>query len=274
MQVDNRPIAFLDSGVGGLPYLAMAKKKLPNDSFVYLADRAGFPYGPKSAEIIIENVQNIVEKLIQKTRPKALVIACNTATQLTLDILKNKYKDMPIIGTIPAVKPAAKLSKAKCIAVVATQSTVSAPFFDELVKNSASSCTVLRRGDPDLVDFIEMRYLGSSKKERLAAVKPAVDAFLSEGADVIVLACTHFLHVYDEFAEMAGSKAVIVDSREGVTNRLVELLASASRTAEKSIANLNDKKQPDRMYLTGPAPFEAVYKGFAMAFNLQPEGSL
>ncbi|GAB1432731.1 glutamate racemase [Spirochaetota bacterium] len=274
MNANDRPIAFLDSGVGGLPYLAMARDKLPNDSFVYLADRAGFPYGPKPASVIIDNVRSIVDRLMKKTEPKALVIACNTASQLTLEILKAEYPGFPIVGTIPAVKPAAELSKAGVIGVVATQSTVTAPFFDELVKSKAGSCKVLRRGDPVLVDFIEKRFLASSKEERLAAVKPAVDSFLSDGADVIVLACTHFLHVYKEFVEMAGSKALIVDSREGVSKRLVELLAASYNSPAEKHLTAQKEKLPDRMFLTGPAPFEPIYQGFAKAFNLQAAGSI
>ncbi len=139
------------------------------------------------------------------------------------------------------------------------------------------------RGDGELVRFVERRYLAAGPEERLAAVRPSVEALLSEGVDAIVLGCTHFLHLYDEFARAAGPGVAIVDSREGVAARLADILAPGARGSGATGAGPDPSadpgaescaREPDEMYLTGLGGFGDVYEGFARAFALTPAGTL
>jgi len=223
---DTRPVAFFDSGVGGLPYLEVAKRLMPGERYVYLCDSAGFPYGQKDRQAVRDLVLSAVGMLVKKTTPKALVVACNTATQIALAELRAAHPELPIVGTVPAVKPAALSSRSRVIGVVATARAVADPYLSDLAARFAPDCTVIRRGEPELVDFVEKRYMDSNRAQRLDAIRPAVLALAQANADAIVLACTHFLFLANEFAELAGPGIRIVDSRDGVASQLRRVLAA------------------------------------------------
>jgi glutamate racemase len=298
-----QPIAFFDSGVGGLPYLEVAKRLLPAERFIYLADRAGFPYGSKSADEVIALAARAVGALIARYEPKAVVVACNTASALALAELRKRYQPTPIVGTVPAVKPAALSSRAKRIGVVATARMAGDAYLSDLIERWAPDCQVLRRGDQALVDFVEHRLFSATRDERLAAVRPSVDAMLEAGVDAIVLGCTHFLYLAAEFAELAGPAVRIVDSRDGVAAQLRRVVnagtpgagspptaasaanarkpaataASAAPAGKPAVAAAHHQErehEPDIMLLSGAEPFDAKYSSFAARFGLRPEGSL
>lgn len=266
MQTDSRPIAFFDSGVGGLPYLEAARRLLPHERFVYLADRAGFPYGSKSAATVIELATRSIAALAGREDPKAIVVACNTATELAIDEIRRANPGLAVIGTVPAIKPAAAISKTRRIGVVATAAAAAATYLSDLARASAPDCVLVKRGDPELVNFVEHRFIDSTHDERLAAVTPAVEEMRQAGVDVIVLGCTHFLHVADAFIEAAGPGIAIIDSRQGVAARLHALVRPTAVMAQE--------RQPDAMYLTGPDEFGPVYGGFASRFGLRQAGTL
>ena len=269
MQHDSRPVAFFDSGVGGLPYLAAARALLPAERYVYLADRAGFPYGTKSRESVVAIAVAAIAALARHARPKAIVVACNTATELAIDAIREANPLIPVIGTVPAIKPAAALSKARRIGVVATPGAAAARYLTDLAAEWASGCEVIKRGDGALVDFVERRYIGSTHEERLAAVMPSVGVMLDAGVDAIVLGCTHFLHLAAEFSEAAGPGVAIVDSREGIANRLKDVLER-----DGTSAGVGPGARNDEMFLTGAGSFGPVYGGFAELFDLRQGGCL
>ncbi len=263
-----RPVAFFDSGVGGLPYLEVAKRLMPSERFVYLTDRAGFPYGAKSRDRVRELALRGAAALVERFDPKAIVVACNTATVIALQDIRAAFPGTPVVGTVPAVKPAAAASIARVIGVLSTDRASDDPYLLDLIARWAPDCRVIRRGEQALVDFVENRLFEAGPAERLAAVRPAVDALKAEGADAIVLGCTHFLFLAPEFAEAAGSGVRIVDSRDGVASQLRRVLSSG--------AGLNAARppEPDAMYLSGEGPFGAKYEGFAARFGLRPAGIL
>jgi len=274
MHVDQRPVAFFDSGVGGLPYLAAARCRMPAERFVYIADRAGFPYGTKSRERVVEFALSAIAAMVAETDPKALVVACNTATELAIDEIRAANPGIPVVGTVPAIKPAAALSKSRRIGVVATPAAAAAGYLADLAREWAADCVVVKRGDGALVDFVEQSFIGSTKADRLAAVMPSVSAMLEQGVDAIVLGCTHFLHLADEFSEAAGPGVAIVDSRDGIAARL-ETVIGANRAQRGSGASSGtDSYRDDRMYLTGHGDFGAVHSGFASLFRLSCAGIL
>jgi len=266
MPSDDRPVAIFDSGVGGLPYLAAARQRMPEEWFVYLADRSGFPYGTKSPSEVIELATTAVSLLIKKTNPKAVLVACNTATELAIDQIRKANTHIPVIGTVPAIKLAAALTKKYRIGIVATPAAARAEYLDNLTSAFASGCAVRKIGDGALVDFVETRFLVSTREERLEAVRPSVNAMLEAGVDAIVLGCTHFVHLLAEFRELAGSGVSIVDSREGVVKRLDTVLKNSRHTGSP-VAE-------DCLYLTGDGEPGTVHAGFASLFALRFAGTL
>jgi glutamate racemase len=267
----------MDSGIGGLPYLARARELLPDESFLYLADTEGFPYGGKDAATISGIVLDRVERLVRWYAPKALVIACNTASQLALEAIRRRYPALPVIGTVPALKPAAQTSRKRRIGVLATESTVHAPYLDRLVRRYAQDCFVLRIGAPDLVRFVEKEFLHSDPAGRSRAVAPRVEAFMEAGVDRIVLACTHFLHLSADIGGLAREidpGASTVDSCEGVSRRLVHVLRERrlTRSPEKTPSRMSAGQSV--LKLSGRTGEAAIYREWALKYGLSGPGIL
>src|ERR1700761_8890995 len=146
-----RPLLVFDSGVGGLSVLAAIRRQLPQAPLVYVADSAGYPYGTKSAAEIEARVPALLGRLAERFDPELIVIACNTASTIALDAVRAAL-DLPIVAPVPAIKPAAALSKTRVIGVLGTEATVRQPYVDRLAAEFAADCTVLRHGSSELVD--------------------------------------------------------------------------------------------------------------------------
>jgi glutamate racemase len=219
----NAPILFFDSGVGGLSVLGPTLKLLPNAPIVYAADSAGFPYGSRSEEEIASRVPALLGRLVERFRPRLAVIACNTASTVALDHVRSAL-DLPVVGTVPAIKPAAELSKTRVIGVLGTEATVRQPYVDDLAAKFASDCTIVRHGSPELVDLAEAKLAGEdvSVEQVHAAARPMFDAPDGERIDTIVLACTHFPLLQDELGA-AFPHIEWVDGGPGIARRIAYL---------------------------------------------------
>lgn len=226
--------AFIDSGTGGIPYLTHLLEKNPSANCVYVGDTANFPYGEKSHEEIVKCVLALADKIIKKFNPSVFIVACNTMSVNTLDVLREAFPETQFVGTVPAIKVAGDISKKKCIGLLATNSTVNHPYNQDLKNHFASDCKLVLRGDPDLISFIEHKSFNSNDNEIEAAATPAVNYFREQGCDVIILGCTHFLNIADHIQNVAGSEIKVVDSREGVVNRAISLCKPCGNN-EKSV---------------------------------------
>ena len=213
--------AFLDSGTGGIPYMLSLHEKLPSAFCVYLGDTEHFPYGEKSFAEVTECASKAIQKIIDLWNPKAIVIACNTISVTALDSLRQKFQSIPIIGTVPAIKLAASVTKNKRIGLLATTAAVNHPYCKKLAEEFASDCQVFNRADPKLIDFIEKKYFNATESERLEAVKEAADFFRKNDCDTVILGCTHFTHIAEEMRKACGSGISVVDSRDGVANQAI-----------------------------------------------------
>jgi glutamate racemase len=263
-------VAFLDSGVGGLPYLAHARKVLPGRRFVYVADREKFPYGEKDPETIVAATVSLAERLIQRERPRLVVVACNTMSVVALPHLRARF-DVPFVGVVPAVKPAASLSRRKRVGVLATRQTVEGEYLRNLIARHASGCEVVSLSSSALVEFVEKGLHDASPRERECRVREEVDRFLSERIDALVLGCTHFLHLETEFRNLLDAEGIaLVDSREGVSRQALRLLEEgpSGQAPGPSTDPL------DILYVTGQLPLENRYDWFARQFGLQLRGGL
>ena len=226
--MDMRHILFFDSGVGGLSIVDPARAALPDAPFVYAADSAGFPYGTKSEAEIAARVPVLLGRLAERYRPRLIVIACNTASTIALPVVRGAL-DLPVVGTVPAIKPAALLSVTRTIGVLGTEATVRQAYVDDLAARFAGDCTVLRYGSAALVEMAEAKLHGRAvAPERYAAV---LDGLFSQAGgeriDVIVNACTHFPLVEVELAKAAPGVR-FVDGGPGIARRIVHLMQGES----------------------------------------------
>lgn len=259
---NSAPIAFIDSGVGGLPYLQWVKEKLPLENFVYFADRKNFPYGEKSREEIVSIVLNAVESLRKDKSPKMLVIACNTASVTSLDAVRDRV-DIPVIGVVPAVKPAAEMSLNKRIGVLATERTVKGEYLQGLIDMYAARCHVEKVAGSGIVRFVENDYFTSDENGKEEIVQRAVEQFSGENVDTVVLGCTHFIFLSEILKKQFGPSINVIDSREGVGNQIVKVLGSRNI--------LSAEKQEDLFYCSA-APEGNSYREFAALFGLEYRG--
>ena len=219
----NAPILFFDSGVGGLSVLEPARKLLPNAPIVYAADSAGFPYGKKSDAELASRIPALLGRLVERFHPRLAVIACNTASTIALDHVRSAL-DLPVVGTVPAIKPAAELSKNRVIGVLGTQATVRQPYVDDLAAKFAADCRLVRHGSPELVDLAEAKLAGEevSIEAVRAATQPMFDAPSGDRIDTVVLACTHFPLLQDEL-RAAFPDVTYVDGGSGIARRIAHL---------------------------------------------------
>src|SRR5881392_3093615 len=155
------PLLFFDSGVGGLSVLEPTLKLLPNAPIVYAADSAGFPYGKRTEAEIASRVPALLGRLVERYHPRLAVIACNTASTIALEHVRSAL-DLPVVGTVPAIKPAAEMSKSRIIGVLGTEATVRQPYVDDLAAAFAADCTIIRHGSPELVELAEAKLAGQN----------------------------------------------------------------------------------------------------------------
>ena len=211
--MDNRPICFFDSGIGGATILREVVKLLPNEGYIYYADSINNPYGEKSKEELFGIVDNVVKNLLEYN-PKIIVCACNTATAMVLTDIRAKYPDIVFIGTEPAVKVVFDNYKDKKSIVLTTKGTGESEKFLELFhKYETDNCTLVPA--PELANLIENNkdtsfYLSNLLKEYV-------------GTEVVVLGCTHFPLVEDEIKNVLGD-ALFVDGSIGIANRINSLI--------------------------------------------------
>lgn len=219
----DRPIAFYDSGIGGLPYLSWIRKRLPRESFIYVGDNEHFPYGEKSPEELREIAVSVVGRLILRFEPKLIVVACNTASVVALSELRARYS-VAFVGVVPAVKPAAERSRDGKIALLATTRTVGDAYSERLIREYASDCTVVRIAGERLVSFIEKEYLDAGPEAVKQAMESTVAPLRAEKVDSLILGCTHFTFLDRELKAQLGNAVDIIDSREGVGRQVMRLL--------------------------------------------------
>jgi len=217
------PILFFDSGVGGLSVLGPTRALLPNAPIIYAADSAGFPYGSRTEAEIASRVPALLGRLVERFHPRLAVIACNTASTIALDHVRSAL-DLPVVGTVPAIKPAAEQSKSRVIGVLGTEATVRQPYVDDLAAKFASDCTIVRHGSPELVQLAEAKLAGEEIAiEAIRAVaQPMFDAPAGDRIDTIVLACTHFPLLGEEL-RAAFPGLAFVDGGRGIARRIAFL---------------------------------------------------
>lgn len=210
------PIGIFDSGVGGLSVLSEVRRELPAEALWYVADSAHAPYGDKPASFIEERALAIAAFLAGRGA-KALVVACNTATGVAVDALRRRH-DLPIIGIEPAIKPAVAQTRSGVVGVLATSQTLASRKFQTLVEAWRGHTQVLLQPCPGLAEQIEQGAVAADSTRALVArfVTPLVE----QGADTLVLGCTHYPFVAGMIGEIAGPGVQVLDPARAVAREV------------------------------------------------------
>lgn len=233
-------ILIFDSGVGGLTVYAEIKRARPDARLIYAADDAAFPYGALSEAQLCDRVVEVMDRLIARTAPDIAVIACNTASTIVLPALRQRFA-MPFVGTVPAVKPAAVLSRSRVIAVLATPGTVKRDYTRDLIESYAGGCEVVLVGATQLASLAEARLRGESVADAAVAAEIApcfVERERSDGSiartDVIALSCTHYPFLRDRFEALAPWPVTFIDPAPAIARRVTQLIGAANVDAVDS----------------------------------------
>lgn len=232
-ETTERPVGFLDSGIGGLPYLARTRELLPEERFVYYADRGNFPYGERTVGEVKRIVRAAANELVAREQPKLVCVACNTASVVSLDVLRSAFR-IPFVGVVPAIKPAGAISGGGRIGVLATARTVDDPYVSNLISEFAAGSRVELVAAGELVAAIENDLAGLGRERIRALLARPVQELVRAEVDVVVLGCTHFVHIRDELSELLGGTIHVVDSVEGVARQVVRVCERAGRSSAKS----------------------------------------
>lgn len=237
------PILLFDSGVGGLSVLGELRKILPDASVIYASDQAGLPYGTKTEVQIATRVAGLLGRMSERYRPRLVCIACNTASTIALGMVR-EVLEVPIVGTVPAIKPASAMTRSGVIGLLGTAATVRQAYVDNLEREFASGKTLLRHAAPQLVEVAEAKLRGEPVDR--AAIASAVaglrDQAQGEAIDTVVLACTHFPLLREELSKEFGPHVRLIDGAEGIARRIADL------TKGQQFA----RTSPDLAVTTGP----------------------
>ena len=217
------PILLIDSGVGGLSVLAEIRKLLPEAPVIYCADRAALPYGDKTEAEIAARVCGLLGRLSERYHPRLICIACNTASTIALGMVR-EVLEIPIVGTVPAIKPAAAITRTGTIGLLGTRATIRQVYVDNLEAEFASDKRLIRHAAPELVEAAEAKLRGQAPDpsvfSRAAAGLREQDG--GEKIDTVVLACTHFPLVEGELRAAMGDVA-FVHGAQGIARRIADL---------------------------------------------------
>ena len=246
------PVGVFDSGVGGVSVLLEIQQVLPAEDLIYVADSAHAPYGDKPVEDIQDRAFHIVDALL-KQPVKAIVVACNTATGVAVEALRARWS-LPFVAIEPAVKPAAAATRTGIVGVLATRQTIASPRFARLADTWANGARILPQPCPGLVEQIERGELTTPKTRELVAsfVLPLVE----QGADTLVLGCTHYPFVEPVIASIAGPGVTIINPAAAVARELrrrlseAALLAPATRAGTTSFRTSGSPEQLATMLAT------------------------
>jgi glutamate racemase len=215
------PIGLFDSGVGGLSIVREVRRLLPQEDLWFVGDQGHVPYGPRSLDEVRAFSRSITQFLLSQGAC-LVVVACNTASAAALQSLRHEFPGIPFVGMEPAVKPAAETSSSGVVGVLATPATFQGALFASVVERFATGVRVLQQTVPGLVERIEAGDLDGDETRRL--LEGAVRPLLAQGADTIVLACTHYPFVIPLLRSIVGDAVQVIDPSPAIARQVKRVL--------------------------------------------------
>ncbi len=217
-------VLVFDSGIGGLSVASCIHRCIPAARLTHLADNAAFPYGNQPEDRVVERTVGLILEQLDAHPFDVIVVACNTASTVALPALRAAVK-VPVVGVVPAVKPAAEVSRNRRIGLLATPATVRRPYLDRLIDDFAGDCLIERIGHPELVTWIEDWARGQPLPE--PALSVALQPFRDAGVDTVVLGCTHYPLIGSVLQRLLPDIPFWVDSGDAIARRTGFLLEQA-----------------------------------------------
>ena len=264
------PLGVFDSGLGGLSVLREIRAMLPGEDVLYYADNAYCPYGVRDRREIRERTV-LISQLLLDRGAKAIVVACNTASAMAIDHLREVFPGIAFIGLEPAVKPAALLTRTRKVGVLATPRTVAGERLRWLIETHANGVEVRTVAATGLVELVEAGVLSGA--DVVAALGPLLDPMLEAGVDVVVLGCTHYPFLRAEIEAYVGSDVAVIDSGVAIARRTLAVLRQLDLDRHDEAPGWLRLMTSDdaatvgpiaRMLLTTDAPMESVPAGVAV----------
>lgn len=219
---NTQPIAVFDSGLGGVSVLKQLVHKLPHENFLYFGDSKNAPYGEKTSEQVRQLAEENIDNLINRGA-KAVVIACNTATSVAANTLRQKHPEIPIIGMEPALKPAVESQPRPTVLIMATPLTIREQKFQQLADHYQGIADLIFVPCPGLAEAIETNPDDNTNIQTL--LKNLIGAYQNK-ADAVVLGCTHYIHIKAQIAHLLGPETAIFDGIDGTVRELTRRLTS------------------------------------------------
>ena len=251
MDIQNCPIGVLDSGLGGISVLRELVRLMPEEDYIYFGDSKNAPYGTKSADEVLSLTRNTVSFLLGQGA-KAIVVACNTATSVAIQALRQEYPSIPIIGIEPALKPAVEAKAHSTVLVMATPMTLKKEKFSDLMHRYESDARIIKVPCPGLVELIEGGILEGPQME--AYLKKVFAGFGKEHMDAVVLGCTHFPLVKEEIKKALPAEVKIYDGGAGTARETRRRLAAAdlrqTRNSRGHVAFYNSSEDEKMLELS------------------------
>lgn len=244
------PIGFFDSGLGGISVLRETLRLLPGEDYLYFGDSLHAPYGVKPPEEVQALCASAVEHLLDRGA-KAIVIACNTATSAAAGFLREKYPDIPIIGTEPAVKPAVERHPDGRILVMATAMTLKEQKFADLYEQYKDQAEIIPVPCSGLMEFVEQGILRGELVENF--LMDRLEPYRKVTVDAVVLGCTHYPFLKGTIQRLVGRKAEILDGGQGVARQLkrrLEELDLISDREKGTVTFENSLEGPEMLTLS------------------------
>jgi len=244
--MDARPVGMFDSGIGGISVLESFQRIAPNEDIVYFADTAWFPYGPRPAAEVRKRSFAITHRLLASD-VKLVVVACNTASGAAITDLREAF-DIPFVGMVPGVKPAASRSPSGNVAILATEGTFDGELYTRVVEDFGRGAKITAVPGTGLAALVEVGAAGTEQARE--AIQKALGAHVRAGIDTVVLGCTHYHFLAaDIAAEFPGLE--IIDTSESVARRAVQVLDE------------RDARSPSQ----GPGAISLIVSGDRQAFD-------
>ncbi|WP_416140118.1 glutamate racemase [Halomonas sp. HK25] len=220
------PILVFDSGVGGLSVVAALRRHLPGSALTYACDNAMLPYGLREDDWLVARILRVCEAAVAASRCVTLVVACNTASTLALDVLRERLS-VPVVGTVPAIKPAAAASRSGHFGLLATSATVSRPYTLGLIDAFAAHCRVTRVAADGLVREAE-RWLAGEPPDPAVIRQALAPLWEDPELDTVVLGCTHFPLLRGFLAAAAPRQIEWIDSSEAIARRTAQMTSGVA----------------------------------------------
>ena len=266
--MSEQPILMFDSGIGGLTVLREARVLMPDRRFVYVADDAAFPYGAWEEDELRTHILELFGALLQRFDPEISVIACNTASTLVIDALREAFLGHPFVGTVPAIKPAAERTRSGLVSVLATPGTVKRQYTRDLITNWAQKCHVRLVGSNRLASLAEtyMRDGFVDEEAVRAEIAPCFLEHDGKHTDIVVLACTHYPFLVNRMRKTAPWPVDWLDPAEAIARRALSLIAPQTAGAFRSrSADMHDLA----VFTSGKASFAArrLMQGFGLTVS-------